>query len=255
MIIFPDLPDIEVEGIEIAEEITLTLRTVSPGISDSFLPFLAQRYVSCHEPASVAGINGIKGIEFLFCGESECNVHHLRELTFIEEELKQAWAGTMKELLLDMKAEKEQAQALGQHELDVLVLARLLSRYDELLAEGYLANPPPPPRKTEQGKRKPGRAKQNPARNLLDRFSASASGPCCASCSILPSPFDNNQAERDLRMMKAQQKVSSCFRTELGIAMFCRIRSYLSTLHKQSIHPFPAFQQNFAGHPPLPAFT
>ncbi len=49
-----------------------------------------------------------------------CNVHHLRELTFVEEELKQAWARKMKALLLDMKAEVEQAKALGQHELEVL---------------------------------------------------------------------------------------------------------------------------------------
>jgi transposase len=100
-----------------------------------------------------------------------CNVHHLRKLTFVEEELKQPWARKMKDLLLDMKAEVERAKALGQHELDILVLARLLRRYDELLAEGDLANPPPPPpKKSEQGKRKPGRAKQSPARNLLDRL-------------------------------------------------------------------------------------
>ncbi len=75
----------------------------------------------------------------------------------------------MKDLLLEMKARVEQAKALGQHELDILVLAGFLRRYDEILAEGYLANPPPaPPKKSEQGKRKPGRAKQSPARNLLD---------------------------------------------------------------------------------------
>src|SRR5205085_2960116 len=80
-----------------------------------------------------------------------CNVHHLRELTFVEEELKQPWAGAMKELLLSMKAEVERAKALGQHELDVLVLARLLRRYEEILSEGYRANPPPPPpKKSEQ---------------------------------------------------------------------------------------------------------
>src|SRR6266851_1553050 len=84
-----------------------------------------------------------------------CNVHHLRELTFVEEELKQAWARKMKALLLDMKAEVEQAKALGQHELEVLVLAPLLRRYDELLTEGYLANPPaPPPKKRPGGRRK-----------------------------------------------------------------------------------------------------
>src|SRR5258707_14554080 len=86
-----------------------------------------------------------------------CNVHHLRELTFVEEELKQAWARNMKELLLDMKAEVEQAKALGQHELDVLLLARLLRRYDSILAQGYQANPPPASAKqSEHAKRAPG---------------------------------------------------------------------------------------------------
>jgi len=121
-----------------------------------------------------------------------CNVHHLRELTFVEEELKQAWAGAMKDLLLDMKAEVERAKALGQHELDVLVLARLLRRYDEILAEGYQANPPPlAPRKSEHAKRIPGRPKQSPARNLLDRLSQ---GKWAVLCFLhdFAVPFDND---------------------------------------------------------------
>jgi transposase len=184
-----------------------------------------------------------------------CNVHHLRELTFVEEELKQAWARKMKALLLDMKAEVERAKALGQHELDALVLAGLLRRYDEILAEGYQANPPPAaPSKSEHSKRTPGRAKQGPARNLLDRLSG---GKWAVLRFLLDFavPFDNNQAERDLRMIKVQQKVSGCFRTEEGVAMFCRIRSYLSTLRKQGIELLSAFQQTLAGHAVLPAFS
>src|SRR5712691_91613 len=184
-----------------------------------------------------------------------CNVHHLRELTFLEEELKQLWARKMKELLLEMKAEVERAKAMGQHELDVLVLARFLRRYDQILAEGYQANPPPPaPRKSEQAKRTPGRPKQSPARNLLDRLS----GGTWAVLRFLLAfavPFDNNQAERDLRMIKVQQKVSGCFRTEQGVAIFCRIRSYLSTLRKQGIELFSALNHTLSGHPVLPAFA
>jgi transposase len=179
-----------------------------------------------------------------------CNVHHLRELTFIEEEFKQPWAGKMKELLLDMKAEVEQAKARGQHELDVQVLAPLLRRYDEILTAGDLANPPPPPPQ----KRKPGKPRQSPARNLLDRLSQ---GKWAVLRFLLDFavPFDNNQAERDLRMIKVQQKVSGCFRTEQGVAMFCRIRSYLSTLRKQGIELLAALNHTLSGDPVLPAFA
>jgi transposase len=110
------------------------------------------------------------------------------------------------------------------------VLAGLLRRYEKVLMEGYQANPPPPaPKKSEHSKRKPGRAKQSPARNLLDRFSQKKQA-VLRFLYDFAVPFDNNQAERDLRMIKVQQKVSGCFRTEQGIVMFCRIRSYLSTL-------------------------
>jgi transposase len=161
----------------------------------------------------------------------------------------------MKELLLSMKAEVERTKATGQHELEVLVLARFLCRYDDLLKEGYLANPPPgPPSKSEKSKRTPGRAKQSPARNLLDRF-AQRKQAVLRFLHDFAVPFDNNQAERDLRMLKVQQKISGCFRTELGIVMFCRIRSYLSTLRKQGIALFSALNQTISGHPVLPAFS
>src|SRR2546425_13007740 len=198
--------------------------------------------------------DGLKSYQSYSFTQAWCNVHHLRELTFFEER-KQAWARKMKELLLDMKAEVERAKALGQHEVDVLVLAGLLRRYEEILAEGYQANPPPAaPSKSEPSKGAPGRAKQSPARNLLDRL---AGGKWAVLRFLLDFavPFDNNQAERDLRMIKVQQKVSGCFRTEQGVAMFCRIRSYLSTLRKQRIALFSALEHTFLGHPVLPAFS
>jgi transposase len=199
--------------------------------------------------------DALKSYEGYSFTQAWCNVHHLRELTFVEEELKQVWARRMKDLLLDMKAAVEQAKAVGQHELDMLVLACFLRRYDELLAEGYLANPPPEaPRKSEHGKRKPGRAKQNPARNLLDRLSQ-GKWAVLRFLHDFAVPFDNNQAERDLRMIKVQHKVSGGFRTEVGVAMFCRIRSYLSTLRKQGIELLSALGHTLSGHPVLPSFT
>jgi len=65
-------------------------------------------------------------------------------------------------------------------------------------------------------------------------------------------PFDNNQAERDLRLIKVQQKISGCFRSPTGAVVFCRVRGYLSTLKKQGQAVLPALQSVFAGHPLLP---
>jgi transposase len=68
-------------------------------------------------------------------------------------------------------------------------------------------------------------------------------------------PFDNNQAERDLRMLKVQQKVSGCFRSTRGGTAFGRIRGYLSSLSKQDVKFLAALETVFTGQPRYPCVT
>jgi hypothetical protein len=65
-------------------------------------------------------------------------------------------------------------------------------------------------------------------------------------------PFDNNQAQRDLRMMKLKQKISGEFRSVEGAQMFARIRGYISTLKKQGLNVLDALKQVFLGNPTMP---
>ena len=182
------------------------------------------------------------------CQHALCNVHHLRDLTFLFEHQLQAWAGEMISLLLEIKAAVEQACAEGRASLHPLEVADWKAQYVALLEAGYQSNPPDPP--PELGTK--GRRKQSAARNLLDRL-------CKHQEAVLlfldnfAVPFDNSLAERDLRMVKVQQKVSGCFRSPAGAQAFCRIRGYLSTLRKQGLAVLTALEQALVGHPVFPA--
>jgi transposase len=182
------------------------------------------------------------------CEHGLCNVHHLRELIFLEEVQQQRWAAELKDVLLDMKTACDQAREIGRSALDPVEIADWVACYERVLEEGYQANPPDPPPKVK----KKGRPKQSAARNLLDRLSLHQDA-VLAFLHDLRVPFDNSQAERDLRMIKVQQKVSGCFRSPEGAQIFCRIRGYLSSLRKQGLNLLTALQLTFLGHPPLPA--
>ncbi|MGH2409113.1 MAG: IS66 family transposase [Chloroflexota bacterium] len=181
------------------------------------------------------------------CQHALCNAHHLRELTAIEEHDKQPWATEMKDLLGTIKRHIATAQVQGETRIDDTVGADFVTRYQAALAAGYAANPPP----TAVNSTRRGRPKQSKARNLLDRL-RDHQDAVLAFMTDWRVPFDNNQAERDLRMIKVQQKVSGCFRTPTGAAWFCRVRGYLSTLAKQGQRLLPALQTVFAGQPLLP---
>jgi len=67
------------------------------------------------------------------------------------------------------------------------------------------------------------------------------------------APFDNNQSERDLRMMKLRQKISGTFRSFEALVNFCRIRGYVSTARKNGVNALDALQRVFLGNPFVPA--
>jgi len=193
--------------------------------------------------------DGLRAYRQYNCAHALCNAHHLRELTAIEEHDQQPWAIHMKDLLLEIKASIETARNQGDTHLADAVRAAFVARYQAIVAEGYAANPPPP--EPGAGPKKRGRPKQSKARNLPDRLRTDER-EVLAFMTDWRVPFDNNQAERDLRMIKVQQKVSGCFRSPTGPVVFCRLRGYLSTLKKQGQAVLPALQRVFAGHPPLP---
>ncbi len=181
------------------------------------------------------------------CAHALCNVHLLRELTFLEEIQKLEWAGELKTLLLDMKEATEQARALDKAALHVVEVDDWKAQYLSCLDVADQAHPPA---QAPPGTR--GRPKQSAARNLLARLRRHQEA-VLAFLHRLVVPFDNNQAERDLRMIKVQQKVSGSFRSWAGAQAFCRIRGYLSTLRKQGVHLLSALQATLLGHPILPS--
>ena len=178
-----------------------------------------------------------------------CNAHHLRELRFIVERYEQDWASDMMTLLIEIKQQVATAQASGYTTLTPTKRDDFEQLYQKLIETGLQANPLPP---IDLAWPKPkGRPKQSPPRNLLDRLKIHQSA-VLAFMNDFRVPFDNNQAERDLRMMKLKQKISGTFRSTEGAESFCRIRGYISTLRKQGIEVLDALRLVFRETPIFP---
>lgn len=173
-----------------------------------------------------------------------CNQHHLRELKAIIDYDKEPWAQAMSRLL------RVALRCRHFHEHDVIPanrVERLTNIYNKIIRDGlaYHETLPPLPCKGKQG-RQPRRTghnlllrlfhyKQDVLRFLYD--------PAV--------PFTNNDAERDLRMMKCKQKISGGFRTAQGAEQFARIRGFISTIRKQGLSIISSIQSIFSGTIPV----
>jgi transposase len=181
-----------------------------------------------------------------------CNAHHLRTLLFLLERYPQKWVQEFHDLLLTIKEKVEAAKAKMQRALSRRQTNAFSHEYDQLIAKGLRANPPPSEKTRKPGQR--GRLKQSPARNRKLRLREHKQA-VLAFMYDFNVPFDNNQAERDLRMMKVKQKVSGGFRSIVGALNFCEIRSYLSTARKNGLKALAALRLAFVGTPFLPNFV
>jgi len=171
-----------------------------------------------------------------------CCAHLLRELTGVSENHpEQSWAEKMKKLLLRMKKVKEVAVDSGKENLSHYYLHGFDIAYDSIINEARELNPI----KEKQTSRR-GRQPKGKIRALVERL-AEYKGGICLFTKNFHVPFDNNQAERDVRMVKVKTKVSGCFRTKEGADSFAKIMSYIGTANKHGINSFIAIRKALAG--------
>ena len=182
------------------------------------------------------------------CSHSLCGAHLIRDAIFVAEQQKQAWAQDMVDHLLHLVEVTGQWREKGARFLPPEVRDRLLAQYFSILADGFAAHAAQAPPRSDPPRKKAGRKKQDPSKNLLDALLLRAE-QVLAFVDDLSVPFPNNLAERDLRMIKVQQKVSGTFRSPQGAIAFCTIRSYLSTMRKQGRSMLDAMLAVFAGSP------
>jgi transposase len=175
-----------------------------------------------------------------------CNAHLIRELIFLLEQHQQTWAGELLDLLLEIKRTVEAAQQAAA--LSAEQITTFEAQYAQWVLQGEQANPP---LNRVAGQR--GRVKQSAARNLLDRLRDHRE-KILAFMYDFKVPFDNNLAERDIRMAKVHQKVSGGFRSEDGAETFGYIRGYISTARKNGQNVLDVLTKALAGSPFRPAF-
>lgn len=181
------------------------------------------------------------------CDHALCCAHILRELNGITEFEKQSWAKAMKVLLLEIKSEVDNAP-LGANALTLDQILSYEEEYDSIVKGGqeedFKLN-----FDSETCKRKKSKSK-----SLLERLSLHKD-EVLRFMNDFDIPFDNNQAERDIRMTKVKQKISGTFRSSCGVKFFARIRGYISTVRKHSMNVMGCLESTFTGVPNNPTLA
>lgn len=174
------------------------------------------------------------------CQHSLCNAHLLRDLIYIgeAEPPHKEWTDALAKLLIEIKDAVETARNDSQTELTGELRKDFSHRYGELTATAEAVMRGSPEQKSSG----------LTARKLLNRFIRNKA-EVLRFMTDLNVPFDNNGAERDLRMLKLQQKIAGCFRTTEGVQTFCRVRSYLSSARKQGRSLLTALESALKGKP------
>ena len=171
------------------------------------------------------------------CKHSLCNAHLLRELVYVGEgwPKHREWSGGLIKLLLEIKEEVERARQTGQRQLSQESEQSFIARYEKLVEQAIKMNSEVDSTREKEASEQEQSVKakpRDPTAGLLRRLDERRE-EVLRFMTDLEVLFDNNATERDLRMVKLQQKVGGCFRTPEGAETFCRIRSYLSTARKQ----------------------
>ena len=184
------------------------------------------------------------------CRHGLCNAHLLRDLVFVAETdpAQEVWTKPLSELLIEIKEAAAKARRAGDSQLSEEMKSIYLGRYNRLVKKADQLNPHPPRKEPAPGSPQPKRPPLSPARKLINRLQRRAD-EVLRFMSDLAVPFDNNGSERDLRMVKLQQKIGGCFRTKDGANSFCRVRSYLSTARKQGHALLRSLERVLSGKP------
>ncbi|GAA4851017.1 IS66 family transposase [Algivirga pacifica] len=161
-----------------------------------------------------------------------CNAHLLRELEFFIKHYKIEWSKKVKGLLIKLHRnppEDEGRVKKAFNELKLLVIAGQKEiESNRLMSKDVKTN----------------------CSNLLRCFEKYPER-VLAFITDTDIPFDNNQAERDLRMIKLKDKISGVFRSDRHLRYFLRIRSFIGTCQKQGKDIFESLLKAYKGAPVL----